>query len=89
MTFLENALICIKKVKLSNPDCLPILLLLYIMFAYLMLFLALSNAVCLYNAYFVSLIFADAFCFISWEEFCIYNARYTSTKTHTRFKKIY
>ena len=45
---------CIKKVKLNNHDCLPILMLLYIMLyvmlAYLMLFAALSNAVCLYNA---------------------------------------
>ena len=37
---------CIKKVKLSNHDCLPILVLLFIMLAYLMLFAALSNAVC-------------------------------------------
>ena len=47
---------CIKKVKLINLDCLPILILLYIMLyivlAYLMLFAALSNAVCLYNASF-------------------------------------
>ena len=47
---------CIKKVKLINHDCLPILLLLfimlYIMLAYLMLFAALSNAVCLHNASF-------------------------------------
>ena len=45
-----------KKVKLINHDCLPMLLLLYIMLcimlAYLMLFAALSNAVCLYNAFF-------------------------------------
>ena len=44
-----------KKVKLINHDCLPILMLLYIMLyimlAYLM-FAALSNAVCLYNAFF-------------------------------------
>ena len=44
---------CIKDVKLINHDCLPILVLLYIMLyivlAYLMLFAALSNAVCLYN----------------------------------------
>ena len=43
------------KVKLINHDCLPILMLLrlmlYIMLAYLMLFAALSNAVCLYNAF--------------------------------------
>ena len=44
----------IKKVKLINHDCLPILMLLYIMLyivlAYLMLFAALTNAVCLNNA---------------------------------------
>ena len=64
------------KVKLINHDCLPILMLLYtmlyIMLAYLMLFAALSNAVCLYNAFFclffLLLIFANAFCFhaLSW-----------------------
>ena len=37
-------------------------MLLYIMLAYLMLFAALSNAVCLYNAFYI-LIFANAFCF--------------------------
>ena len=46
----------LKKVKLINHDCLPILMLLYIMLyivlAYLMLFAALTNAVCLYNAFF-------------------------------------
>ena len=45
-----------KKVKLINHDCLPVLMLLYIMLyimhAYLMLFAALSNAVCLHNAFF-------------------------------------
>ena len=51
MVFLKNALMCINKVKLINHDCVPILMLLYIMLAYLMLFAALSNAVCLYNAY--------------------------------------
>ena len=55
MVILINALMCKKKVKLiikslKNHDCLPISLLLYIMLAYLMLFAALSNAVCLYNA---------------------------------------
>ena len=64
---------CMKKVKLINlinHDCLPILMLLhimlYIMLAYVMLFAALSNAVCLYNAFFIfflRLIFANAFCF--------------------------
>ena len=53
MVFLKNALMCIfKEVKLINHDCLPILMLLYIMLAYLMLFAVLSNAVCLYNAFF-------------------------------------
>ena len=40
--------------KLINHDCLPILMLLYIMLyivlAYLMLFAALSNSICLNNA---------------------------------------
>ena len=59
------------KVKLINHDCLPILMLLYmmlyIMHACLMLFAALSNFVCLHNA-FLPLIFANAFCFhiLSW-----------------------
>ena len=71
MVFLKNALMCIKKVKLINHDCLPILMLLYIVLyiilAYLMLFAVLSNAVCLYNAFFFFLlIFASAFfsCFV-------------------------
>ena len=59
------------KVKLINHDCLPILLLLYIMLAYLMLFAALYNAVFLHNDSFFSflpLIFANAFRFhaLSW-----------------------
>ena len=63
---------CIKKVKLINHDCLPILMLLYIMLyivlAYLMLFAALSNPVCLYNASFLPMISAIAFYFhvLSW-----------------------
>ena len=62
MVFLKNALICIKKVKLINHDCLPISMLLHIVLAYLMLFAALSNAVCLHNAFFLFLlmIFANA-----------------------------
>ena len=46
----------VKKDKLINHDCLPILILyytmLYVMLAYLMLFAALSNAVCLHNVFF-------------------------------------
>ena len=53
--------------SLINHDCLPILMLLYIMLyivlAYLMLFAALTNAVCLYNASFLPLISANAFYF--------------------------
>ena len=45
----------------NNHDCLPILMLLYIMLyivlAYLMLFAALTNAVCLYNASFFAIDF--------------------------------
>ena len=44
----------IKKVKLINHDCLTIVMLLYVMLyivlAYLMLFAALTNSVCLNNA---------------------------------------
>ena len=76
MVFPKNALMCKKKVKLINHDCLPILMLLYIMLcivlaylmlyivlAYLMLFAALSNAVCLHNASFLPMISANAFYF--------------------------
>ena len=81
MVFINNALMCTKKVKLINHDCLPILMLLYIMLhivlaylmlyimlAYLMLFAALSNAVCLHNAFFLPMISANAFYFhvLSW-----------------------
>ena len=52
-----------KKVKLINHDCLPSLILLYIVLAYLMLFAALTNAVCLYNASFLPLISLIAFYF--------------------------
>ena len=47
----------IKKVKIINHGCLPMLMLLYIMLAYLMLFAALSNAVCLYNVFFSAIDF--------------------------------
>ena len=64
---------CIKKrVKLINHDCLPILMLLYIMLyivlAYLILFAALSNAVCLHNSFFLPMICAITFYFhvLSW-----------------------
>ena len=66
MVFLKNALMCIyKKVKVINQNCLPILMLLYIMLyimlAYLMLLAALSNVVCLHNASFFPFISANAF----------------------------
>ena len=64
---------CLKKVKLINHDCLPILMLLYLMLyivlAYLMLFAALSNAACLYNASSLPMISTIAFYFhvsLSW-----------------------
>ena len=57
----------VKKVKLIYQDCLPTLvvlyIMLYIMLAYLMLFAALSNAVCLHKASFFRFISANAFCF--------------------------
>ena len=56
MVFLKNAFMCNQKSKLINHDCLPILMLLYtmlyIVLAYLMLFAALTNSVCLNNAFF-------------------------------------
>ena len=55
-----------KKVKLINHDYLPILMLLcimlFIMLDYLMLFVALFNAVCLHNAVFFLFLFAIDFC---------------------------
>ena len=39
-------------------------IMLYVMLAYLMFFAALSNGVCLYNLFFLLLIFANAFCFM-------------------------
>ena len=43
-------------------------IIMYIGLAYLMLFATLFNAVCLYLAYFLPLMFASAFCFnaLSW-----------------------
>ena len=67
IVFLKNALMCIKKVKLINHDCLPILMLLYIMLyivhVYLMLLAALYNAVCLHNASFFAIDFCKCFLF--------------------------
>ena len=88
MAFLKNALMCIlKKVKLINHDCLPILMPLYIMLAYLMLLAALSNAVCLHNAFFLfPLIFANAFCFhaLSWfiDTVYLFQAYFASCTLH-------
>ena len=72
MVILKNALMCIKIVKLINHDCLPILMLLYIMLyiilAYLMLFTALSNVVCLLNAFLFAIDLCKCFLFhaLSW-----------------------
>ena len=65
MAILKNALSISKnknKVKLINHDCLPILMLLYIMLAYVILLAALSNAVCLNDACFLFYFFAIDFC---------------------------
>ena len=55
MVFIKNVLMCMKKFKLINHDCLPILMplhiMLYIMLAFLMLLAALSIAVCLHNVF--------------------------------------
>ena len=68
MVFLKNALLCMKKnnrkVKLINHDCLPISMLLYIMLAYLMLFAALSNAVCIMLSFFLQMLFVFMFCLV-------------------------
>ena len=68
MVFLKNALMCIKKVKLINHDCQPILMLLYvllyIMLAYLMLLAALLILfVCTMPLSFFAIDLANAFCF--------------------------
>ena len=66
-----------KKVTLINHDCLPTLMLLYIMLyivlAYLMLFAALSSAVCLYNDlfyFFLQMLFVS--CFVLTHSLCIF-----------------
>ena len=65
MVYLKNALMCIK--RQINHDCLPTLMqfyvVLYIMFAYLMLFAALSNAAFLHNAFPLISIFCKCFLF--------------------------
>ena len=67
MVIHKNALMCTKKVKLINHDCLSIILLLYVMLyvelAYLMLFAALSSAVSLYIASFFAIDFCKCFLF--------------------------
>ena len=57
-----------KNVTLINHDCLPILMLLYIMLAYWMLFAALCNAVCLYIAFFCYW----CFFFVYWHIVCLF-----------------
>ena len=58
----------LKESQINHHDFLPILMLLYIMLAYLMLFTALFNAVRLCNAYFLLLTFVNSFYFhaLSW-----------------------
>ena len=68
MVFPKNALMCIKKVKLINHDCLPILMLLYIMLyivldylmlLYLMLFVCIMLLLC---QWFLQMLFIFMFC---------------------------
>ena len=67
MVFPKNAFVCKKKVRLINHDCLRNLMLLcitlYLVLAYLMLFAALSNAVCLHNTSFFAIDFCKCFLF--------------------------
>ena len=69
MVFLKNALMCMKKkVKLINHDCLPILMLLYIMLYVMLAYLMLLAVLCmlfvcimLLFSFFLPLIFANVF----------------------------
>ena len=55
-TFLENVLMySLKNLCELHRDFLSNLVLLYIMLAYLMLFAALFNGVCLHSAYFIAI----------------------------------
>ena len=61
----KNCINVYKKVKLINHDCLPILMLLFIMLAYSMLLAAICNAVCLYSAFFaIDFCKCILFCFV-------------------------
>ena len=59
-----------KKVKLVDHDCLPIIMLMYVilhvMLANIMLFAALSNAVCLHNASFLFFAIDSCIHALSW-----------------------
>ena len=59
-------------------------IMLHIMLAYLMLLAALSNAVCLHNAFFIFflLIFANAFCFRFFLVFLTHNLVISSIILH-------
>ena len=74
MVFIKNALMCIKKVKLINHDCLPILMLLYIMLyivlACLMLYIVLA---CL--MLYIVLAYLMLFAALS-NAVCLYNASF-------------
>ena len=74
MVFLKNALMCIKKVRLINHDCLPILMLLYIMLyvvlAYLMLYIVLA-----YLMLYIVLAYLMLFAALS-NTVCLYNASF-------------
>ena len=72
MVFLKNALICMKKVQLINHDCLPILMLLYIVLyivlAYLLLYIVLA-----YLMLYIVLVYLMLFAALS-NAVCLHNA---------------
>ena len=74
MVFHKNALMCIKKVKLINHDCLPILMLLYIML-YLVLAYLMLHIVLAYLMLHIVLAYLMLFAALS-NAVCLYNASF-------------
>ena len=69
----------IKKFILIDHNCLPILMLLYVMLYIMLAYLMLFAALC--NAFFQQLIFANAFCYhaLSWiiDIVCLFQVRFS------------
>ena len=81
MVFLTNALMCIKKSQINSSWLSAYLMLLYIMLyivlGYIMLLAALSNAVCLCNAFFfwysfLQMLSVSCFVFVYWHISCLF-----------------